>query len=219
MCSLRGTLVTERFSHDGGRRAKAYVPLEPPDAVVYAADGDWHLERLARALEDAGERTTMVVGVHGLDDDDGRLHEYVEAFGGERFEAFERFFVEDVTAWSSSGLGVAVAAGRTAVWGASLGGELALAVGLRHPETYGIVLCASPGGGFTPASAELPDEVPRSYLVAGTQEPWFLDNARRWADALGAIGADVVIEERNGDHGGEFWYQELPLMVSWAFGP
>ena len=65
MTSVRGEFVTETFAFDGGRRATAYVPPEPPEAVVYTADGGWHIERLARALEDAAERSTMVVGVHG----------------------------------------------------------------------------------------------------------------------------------------------------------
>jgi enterochelin esterase-like enzyme len=218
MSSLNGALTTETFAFGGGRSATVYVPPDPPEVVVFAADGGWHTRRLARALESSVEvPSTMVVGVHGLDDDDGRLHEYVEVFGGERFEAFERFFVEDMRAWVTSELEVKLAAERTAVWGASLGGEFALAMGLRHPEIYGAVLCASPGGGFTPASAKLPSEVPRTYLVGGTQEQWFLDNAIRWADALSDAGAEVVIEKREGEHGDAFWYDEFPRMVSWAF--
>jgi enterochelin esterase-like enzyme len=214
---MRGAIVTETFSFDGGRSVTVYVPPEPAEAVVYAADGGWHTERLARALDDSAERSTMVVGVHGLDDDRERLQEYVEALGRERFEAYERFFVDDVRLWVRSALGVAPPGHRTAVWGASLGGEFALAMGLRHAEVYGVVLCASPGGGFTPASGELPRSIPRTYLVGGKQEEWFLGNASKWADALGQLGADVVLEARDGEHGGAFWYEELPLMVSWAF--
>ena len=218
MASLRGSLVTEKFTFDGGRSATAYVPPGTPDSVVFAADGGWHTERLASALEGSREApSTMIVGVHGLADDEGRLREYVESFGGEHFEAFERFFVEDVRAWTRSALDVELAAERTAVWGASLGGELALAMGLRHPEIFGVVLCASPGGGFTPASSALASVVPRTYLVGGRQEQWFLDNASSWADALSATGADVAIEKREGEHGGQFWYDEFPMMVSWAF--
>jgi S-formylglutathione hydrolase FrmB len=55
-------------------------------------------------------------------------------------------------------------------------------------------------------------------LVAGTQEPFFLENARRWADALRAADVDVVMEERAGSHGGAFWQEEFPQMVAWAFG-
>lgn len=32
-------------------------------------------------------------------------------------------------------------------------------------------------------------------------------------------GADVVMTERVGSHGGAFWQEEFPVMVSWAFGP
>jgi hypothetical protein len=39
----------------------------------------------------------------------------------------------------------------------------------------------------------MPRPVPRTYLVAGTLEPFFLENATRWAVALRDAGADVVI--------------------------
>src|SRR5687767_10051708 len=99
MSSFEGAFVTEAFVYDDGRKVTAYVPPDPPDAVVYAADGGWHTAGLAEALEAAGARSTMLVGVHGLDDDDGRLMEYVAAFGAARFDAFEEFFVGDVRPW------------------------------------------------------------------------------------------------------------------------
>jgi hypothetical protein len=34
-----GELVMETFNHDGGRQATAYVPPVPPEAVVFADDG------------------------------------------------------------------------------------------------------------------------------------------------------------------------------------
>ena len=137
-------------------------------------------------------------------------------FDAERFAAHERFFVDDVGRWVASRFGVTMPADRTAVWGASLGGELALAMGLRHPDVYGAVFSASPGAGYTPPAA-LPSPLPRVYLVAGNQEPFFLDNARRWADALRDAGADVTMAQRDGEHGGAFWGEEFPLMVAWAF--
>ncbi len=109
-------------------------------------------------------------------------------------------------------------AGRSAVWGASVGGELALAMGLRHPDIYGAVFSASPGAGYRPP-ATMSSSLPRVYLVAGTLEPFFLENATRWAVALRDAGADVVMTERFGSHGDAFWMEEFPLMVAWAFGP
>ena len=51
----------------------------------------------------------------------------------------------------------------------------------------------------------MPISIPRAYLVAGEQEPFFLENAMRWADALRDAGADVVMTKRAGSHGDAFW--------------
>src|SRR3954452_7054096 len=71
--------------------------------------------------------------------------------------------------------------------------------------------------GYQPP-AVLPGRLPRTYLVAGTKEPFFRNNATRWANALRDAGGDVVLTERVGPHSDAFWKQELPLMVAWAFG-
>ncbi len=218
MSPLAGQLVTETFEYDGGRPVTIYLPPDPPEGVVFAGDGGWHTSRLGEVLEAANAPSTMIVGVHGLADDDARLQEYSPEFDAERFAAHETFFVNKVRRRVQSRFGVALPAERTAVWGASMGGELALAIGLRHPDTYGAVLSASPGGGYKPP-AVMPSPLPGVYLVAGTEEPFFLKNAIRWADALRAAGADVVMMERDGSHGDAFWQEEFPLMAAWAFGP
>jgi hypothetical protein len=64
----------------------------------------------------------------------------------------------------------------------------------------------------------MPSSLPRTYLVAGTQEPFFLENAARWAAALRNAGADVVMSERIAGHDTAMWREEFPLMVGWAFG-
>lgn len=216
--SIAGELVTEALEDDGCRSVTAYIPPDPVEAVVFAADGAWHTSRLSEAVDRVDGPSTMIIGVHGPPDDDGRLAAYVSGFDAARFAAHERFFVEEVPRWVTSRFGVAMPAERTAVWGASLGGELALAMGLRHPDVYGVVLSASPGAGYPPPEV-LPSPLPRTYLVAGRQEPFFLGNARRWADALREADAEVVMIERDGEHGDAFWGEELPLMVDWAFGP
>ena len=217
MSLTAGRFVTETFDYDGGRQVTVYVPPAPPESIVFAGDGGWHISRLGEGLETANAASTMIVGVHGLTDDDARLREYSPVFDAERFAAHEKFFVEDVRQWVRSRFGVALPAERTAVWGASIGGELALATGFRHPDIYGAVFSASPGGGYRPP-AVLPSRLPRVYLVAGTLEPFFLQNATRWAAVLRNAGADVVMAERVGSHGDAFWQEEFPLMVTWAFG-
>jgi hypothetical protein len=49
-------------------------------------------------------------------------------------------------------------------------------------------------------------------------EPFFLNNAKRWAHALRGAGADVELRERVASHGDALWRGEFPLMVAWAFG-
>jgi len=211
-----GEFVTEMFEYDGGRQVTVYVPPDPPEAIVFAGDGQ-EISKWGRLIEKADVPTTMIVGVHRLTDETLRLHEYSPGFEPERFAAHEKFFVEDVRRWAESRFGVALPTQRTAVFGVSAGGELALALGLRHPQVYSAVLCASPGGGYKPPGI-MPSPLPRTYLVAGTQELFFLENARRWANALRDADADVVMNERAGSHGGAFWREEFPLMVAWAFG-
>jgi hypothetical protein len=170
MSSIPGEFVTETFDYDGGRQVTAYVQLRPPEAVVFAGDGQL-ISRWGPDLEAAKDPSTMIVGVHRPA---CRPHRSVRGLGRRR---------------ARTGLG------------------------LRHPDIYGVLFCASPGAGYRPP-APMPSPLPR----AGTHEPFFLENATRWADALRDAGADVVITERVGSHGDPFWREELPRMVAWAFG-
>lgn len=223
MSPVAGEFITGTLGYDGGRQVTAYVPAGAAEAVVFAGDGQL-VPLWGAALEAADLPPTMIVGAHRAEDETLRLHEYSAgrstpgfAFDPQRFAAHETFFVEDVRRWAETRLAVGLPADRTAVFGVSAGAELALAVGLRHPGVYGTVLCASPGAGYRPSAAPT-GRLPRTYLVAGTEEPFFLANATRWADALREAGATVVMSERPGTHGNELWTHEFPRMVAWAFG-
>ena len=39
MTPIAGELVSETFDYDGGRQVTAYVPPAPPEAIVFAGDG------------------------------------------------------------------------------------------------------------------------------------------------------------------------------------
>lgn len=212
---MSGEFVTERFDYDCGRQVTVYVPPVTTEAIVFAGDGQL-ISQWGRDLESTDLPATMIVGVHRLADEMQRLHEYSPGFDPERFAAHEKFFVQDVGAWIRSRFRVALPPEHTAVCGVSASGELSLALGLRHPEVFGTIFSASPGGGYRPP-AEMPSRLPRTYLVAGKKEPFFLANAARWEKALSAAHADVVLKERDSGHDDQMWRAEFPRMVRWAF--
>ncbi|MCC6740626.1 MAG: hypothetical protein IT452_16405 [Planctomycetia bacterium] len=84
--STQGQLVAETFDFDGGRQVTAWVLAAPPRAVVYAGDGQLIPQWGDFALA-AGAPPTMIVGVHRLDDETGRLHEDTPYFASPRFDA------------------------------------------------------------------------------------------------------------------------------------
>ncbi len=95
---IAGELVIETFEYDGGRQVTVYVPPEPPEAIVFAGDGQ-RISQWCGYLEATDVPSTLIIGVHGLADETLRLQEYSPVFDAERFAAHERFFVEDVGRW------------------------------------------------------------------------------------------------------------------------
>jgi hypothetical protein len=116
---IEGELVTEMFEYDGGRDVTVYVPPAPPEAVVFAGDGQL-ISQWGGFLEAVEAPPTMIVGVHRTADDEMvRISEYSPPFDEKRFAAHERFFVDEVRSRVSSRFGVALPAERTAVCGVS----------------------------------------------------------------------------------------------------
>jgi len=85
-----GEVVTETFDYDGGRQVTVYIPADPPEAVVFAGDGQL-ISQWGGVLEATDVPSTMIVGVHRLADETLRLHEYSPGFDPERFVAHEEF--------------------------------------------------------------------------------------------------------------------------------
>src|SRR5271170_6035268 len=78
-----GTFVTETLQdYDGGRQVTVYVPPNPPEAVIFAGDGQ-ELSTWGRLLEPLDGPSTMIVGVPGLSEEMPRLNEYSPVFDAE----------------------------------------------------------------------------------------------------------------------------------------
>jgi hypothetical protein len=56
--AVSGTFVTETFEDDGGRQVTVYVPPNPPEAIIYAGDGQ-RISKWGRLLEKANLPSTM----------------------------------------------------------------------------------------------------------------------------------------------------------------
>jgi hypothetical protein len=212
--AVSGEFVTEMFEYDGGRQATVYVPPDPPEAIVFAGDGQG-FSKWGRWLEKADVPSTMIVGVHGLTDETLRLHEYSPGFEPERFAAHEKFL------------------SRTFADGWSRG--LAWRCPLNVPQ------CSASRRGAGPRSWASASTSLRCGLLRlawrRLQAGWrYAESASariscRWH--TGAVlprerkevggraarrNGNVVMNERAGSHGGAFWREEFPLMVAWAFG-
>ncbi|MBX2835210.1 MAG: esterase family protein [Gammaproteobacteria bacterium] len=208
-------IVTKSFDYDGNRQVSVYVPRRPAEVIVYCGDGQL-ITQWGEDLEEVDVPSTMIVGTHRIDDETIRLHEYSPKFDPEKFAAHEDFFIHDVSTWIDSEFGLNLPSEKTAVFGVSASGEFALAMGVRHPDRFGAVFSASPGAGYRPPE-KLPTPMPRTYLVAGIQEPFFLENAMRWVSALRDSGDEVLMRERDAGHDDSMWRKEFPLMIAWAF--
>ena len=89
---IAGEFVTETFDYDGGRQVTVYVPPDPPEAIVFAGDGQM-ISQWGGSLERADVPSTMIVGAHRVADETLRLHEYSPGFDPERFAAHEMLMV------------------------------------------------------------------------------------------------------------------------------
>ena len=110
----RASRSPKRWITTQGRQVTVCDPARSgASAVVFAADG-----RTAHHTPERGSSRApahgprCIVGVHGLPDDGGRLHEHVPGFDAERFAAHEECFVDGVGRWVASRVGVALLADR-----------------------------------------------------------------------------------------------------------
>ena len=80
---IAGELVTQTFDYDGGRLVTVYIPPDPPEAIVFAGDGQV-VSPWGGFLEAADVPSTMIVGAHRVADETLRLHDYSLGFDAER---------------------------------------------------------------------------------------------------------------------------------------
>jgi len=228
---LRGTLddhVVDTVDF-GGRPVSVYRPPghRPGDGtpVVYATDGNMlapYARRLDAAIEDGACPPVVVVGAHAAPADhvhgNQRALEYLAGFDPARFEAHQRFFVEELPAWAEAAIGVPAERERRAVFGCSDGGGHALTVAQRHAGRFGHVIACSTGMPPDPQFRWDVEGAPFVHLCAGTLEGGFHQATEAWAAFLHLVGARHHFTERVAGHDLVQWAEELPVALRRAWG-
>ncbi|MDH3683178.1 MAG: alpha/beta hydrolase-fold protein, partial [Acidimicrobiia bacterium] len=204
----------------------------PPDhtageaiPVVYATDGNMfapYARRLDAAIEAEMCPRVIVVAAHAAPADqirgNQRALEYLIGFDDHRFDAHQRFFVDELTQWAEVELGVSGDRSLRGVFGCSDGGGHALSTGRLHPDKFGHVFAFSTG--MPPELSMAWDSAthPFVHLCAGTLEGAFHQATEAWAGYLHHQGAAHHFTERVAGHDLIQWCEELPNAIAnaWA---
>ncbi|MEL7156451.1 MAG: alpha/beta hydrolase-fold protein, partial [Actinomycetota bacterium] len=211
------------------RRITVY---RPPDhevgeaiPVLYATDGNMfapYARRLDAAIEAGWCPRVVVVAAHAAPADqirgNQRALEYLAGFDDRRFDAHQRFFVDELAQWAEAELGVPTDRVLRGVFGCSDGGGHALSTGRLHHRRFGHLFAFSTGTPPEPSMAGDPDPHPMVHLCAGTLEPGFHGATAAWAGYLHRVGIDHHFTERVSGHDLIQWCEELPRALARAWG-
>ncbi|MCP5024810.1 MAG: esterase family protein [Actinomycetia bacterium] len=211
------------------RRVTVYRPPghQPGEdtPVVYATDGNMfapYARRLDAAIESGLAPRVVVVAAHSAPADqvrgNQRALEYLPGFDEGRFDAHQRFFVDELSAWAEAEIGVPADRGRRAVLGCSDGGGHALATGRMHPDRYGHIFAFSTGMPPEPTTTWDAECHPFVHLCAGTLEGAFHQATEAWAGYLHMMDAPHHFTERVAGHDLVQWAEELPVALARAWG-
>lgn len=211
---------------EGPRTVTVYRP--PADQgtdlpVIYATDGNMfapYARRLDACIEAGTCPPVTVVAAHAAPADHrGNLRalEYLPGFDDRRFDAHQRFFVDELSAWAETELGVPAERDRRVVFGCSDGGGHALATGMLHPERFGHVFGFSTGMPPDGNTRWDPTTHPTVHLCSGTLEDGFHQATQMWGFYLERLGAPHHITARVSGHDLIQWCEELPDAISRAF--
>jgi hypothetical protein len=191
------------------------IAITPPTCKARISNCQM-ISQWGRFLEAADVPSTMIVGVHRVADETLRLHDYSPKFDPERFAAHERFFVEDVGVWARSRFGVTLPSSARPCLVFRQVESSRLLLGFDIPSSTARSSQPRPARGTGRLTQGRVDCRTRTWWPA--PEPFFLDNAARWAAELRDATADVVMSERAAGHEDDMCRREFPLMIRWAFG-
>ncbi len=229
---VTGTVEDVEVESPALGRSRTVTVYRPPGhepgedlPVLYATDGNMfapYARRLDAAIEAGWCPRVVVVAAHAAPADqirgNQRALEYLAGFDDRRFDAHQRFFVDELAAWAEATLGVPAERARRGVFGCSDGGGHALSTGRLHADRFAHLLAFSTGTPPELTGADDPDPHPMVHLCAGTLEQGFHQATAAWAGYCHHTGIDHHYTERVSGHDLIQWCEELPRALTRAWG-
>ncbi|MCP4224870.1 MAG: hypothetical protein GY773_16155 [Actinomycetia bacterium] len=193
--------------------------------VVYTTDGNMfapYARRLDAAIEAGTCPRVVIIAAHAAPADNirgnQRALEYLQGFDDQRFDAHQRFFVDELAAWAEAELEVPTEREKRAVFGCSDGGGHALSVGQLHPGRFSHLFAFSTGTPPELTTGWDGETYPFVHLCAGTLEGPFHQTTSAWAGYLYQVDAPHHFTERVAGHDLIQWCEELPAALARAWG-
>lgn len=198
---------------------------------AYIPGQHWQLKEAADAA--IGERTASPMIIVGVDHaGTGRMDEYTPVQdakhnGGGRADDYTRMLVEELKPIIDETFRTLPDVANTGIAGSSLGGLVALHVGLTSPDVFGRVAAMSPSVWW--GNRAILDEIaafdgpaPRLWIDIGGREGLeALHNTRELRDRVTAKGwSDEVFryyEDRRADHSERAWQRRVRSVLEFLF--
>lgn len=198
-------------------------------ATSYA--GEWGADEVLDDLLEKHDLAVIAVAIdHG---NEARMQELSVWENAEFAPAKGKAFLADVIGTLKPAIDARYrtrpAAASTTIVGSSMGGLMAHAAVMRHPEVFGGALILSPSYWFSPAIAEETSRTPlkagqRAYIYMGAAEgDNMMSNAQalseRWKATLPEGAALKFVSVEKAEHNEPAWRAALPAALCWRFEP
>lgn len=201
-------------------------------ATSFVPGMDWHVGQTTDGLIAGGAvQPLIIVGIYNTGEK--RIREYTPSrdrkLGGGSADRYGRMLLEELRPFIESQYRIAGGEANAGIGGSSLGGLLALYLGLKFPQHFGKVAVLSPSLWWNKrwiiefAARRRMKLHPRIWLDSGTDEGGgTLDNARKLRDILlkkgWQEGTTIRFEEiQGGQHNEAAWAQRVGPFLQFLF--
>ncbi|HUI73941.1 MAG TPA: alpha/beta hydrolase-fold protein [Candidatus Acidoferrum sp.] len=193
---------------------------------------DWHVGQTADELIRAAKvESLIIVGVYNTGK--SRIREYTPTrapkLGGGGADRYGKFLVNELIPFVRANYRVEDAVETRGIAGSSLGGLLALYLGLRMPQVFGKIGALSPSVWWNQrvmlryAAKTKADPRPRVWLDIGTREgPRIVEDVEKFRDVLlqkgWRLGHDLYYQRVEGaEHNEAAWAQRVGPFLEFLF--